>query len=161
MSSDVTLREVIPSDLAILFEQRSDPEAIRMAAFTQKGPLDLEAFIARQMENLRHPTVIARTILCDGEVAGDVASFMMEGQREVSYWLGRAYWGRGIGTQALRLFLDVVTTRPLYAHAAKDNLGSVRVLEKCGFTLVGELRSFAAARDAEIEEVVMRLDAKS
>ena len=130
-----------------------------MVAFTEEGSLDRAAFIERWTEIFSRPTVIARTILCDGEVAGDVVSFILEDRREVGYWLGRAYWGRGIATQALRLFLDAVTTRPLFAHAAKDNVGSIHVLKKCGFILVGEERSYATARGEEIEEVIMRLDA--
>lgn len=130
-----------------------------MAAFTDEGHLDREASIARRTANFSRPTVIARTLLCDGEVAGDMVSFILEEQREVGYWLGRDYWGRGIATQALRLFLDVVAPRPLFAHAAKDNLGSIRALEKRGFTQIGEQRSYANARDEEIEEVIMRLGA--
>jgi RimJ/RimL family protein N-acetyltransferase len=49
--------------------------------------------------------------------------------------------------------------RPLYARAASDNAGSIRVLEKCGFTRVGGGRAFAHGRDEETEEVVLRLDA--
>lgn len=158
MSSDITLREVIPSDLAIFFEQQSDPGAMWMAAFTNEGHLDREAFISRSTANFSQPANIARTILCDGEVAGNMVSFIMEGRREVGYWLGKEFWGRGIATRALRLFLDVVATRPLFANAAKDNLGSIRVLEKCGFIPYGEERSFAPARGEEIDEVIMRLD---
>ena len=56
------------------------------------------------------------------------------------------------------MFLEFVTVRPLYARAAKDNIGSRRVLEKCGFVICGEDKGFAHARGAEIEEYVLRLD---
>jgi RimJ/RimL family protein N-acetyltransferase len=57
----------------------------------------------------------------------------------------------------LRELLGVVPDRPLYARAAADNAGSVRVLEKCGFVLTGHERGFANARGEEIDEVVLTL----
>ena len=48
--------------------------------------------------------------------------------------------------------------RPLYARAAKDNIGSRRVLEKCGFVVIGEDKGYAHARGMETEEVVLRLN---
>lgn len=76
----------------------------------------------------------------------------------MTYWLGREYWGRGFATVALHELLRMVAQRPMYARAAKDNVASIRVLEKCGFQLCGEERAFANARNGEIDEVVMRLD---
>jgi len=51
-----------------------------------------------------------------------------------------------------------VTARPLHARAASDNAGSLRVLQKCGFQAVGTEKSFAAARNEDIEETILRLD---
>ena len=72
-------------------------------------------------------------------------------------YIDRAFWGRGIATGALSAFLGIVETRPLFAHVAKANLGSIRVLEKCGFKMVGEDRS--TVRGETAEEFVYRLDA--
>ena len=94
----------------------------------------------------------------NGEVAGNVSSFVLFGDPAVGYWLGREFWGKGIATRALAAFLEIVTVRPLYARAAKDNIGSRRVLEKCGFAVIGEDKGYAHARSKEIEEVVLRLD---
>ena len=90
---------------------------------------------------------------------GHIASFDLEGQREVTYWIGREDWGRGIATRALQEFLQLEATRPLYARAASDNAASIRVLTKCGFLIVGEGRGFADGRNEETDEVVLRLDA--
>lgn len=159
MASEVTLREITPGDLAIFFAQQTDPEAVRMAAFTQEGKLDKEAFVARWTEILARPNNIGWTILSDGAVAGNIVSYVMGEEREVGYWLGKEFWGQGIATRALRLFLaEVVTSRPLGARAASDNLGSLRVLEKCGFRRVGVERSFAHGRGEEIEETLFVLD---
>jgi RimJ/RimL family protein N-acetyltransferase len=80
------------------------------------------------------------------------------GEREVTYWIGRSYWGKGIATNALKAFLAVDRSRPLYARVASDNVASGRVLEKCGFCVIATERNVAEARSAEIEELVLLLD---
>lgn len=155
----VRLREVRASDLPIFFDQQLDESANHMAAFTAKNPTDQESFMAHWARILSDETIITRTILLDGQVAGHVGSFEQFGQPEVSYWIGRRYWGKGLATTALTLFLDHIPTRPLYARAVKDNIASLRVLEKCGFTIVGEDTGFANARGAEVEEFILKLSA--
>jgi RimJ/RimL family protein N-acetyltransferase len=155
--SAVSLREVIDSDLPILFEQQLDPEANHMAAFTARNPADRQAFNAHWAKIRADPAVTLRTILCDGQVAGSLVCFPLFGQPSVGYWLGRSFWGRGIATRALGLFLALLPTRPLFARAASDNLASIRVLQKCGFVLTGEDRGFAQARGQEIAEVILEL----
>ena len=49
--------------------------------------------------------------------------------------------------------------RPMYARVVKDNIASLRVLEKCGFTICGEGKGFAYARGEEVEEFILRLKA--
>ena len=156
---NVHLRDVTESDLHIFFEQQLDPAANQMAAFTAKDPADKVAFIAKWTKILGDGSKMKKTVLHDGQVAGHVVAFMApwSGKLEVSYWIGREFWGKGIATDALSVFIRSVTTRPLYARAAKDNLASVRVLEKCGFTIFGYDQGFANARGEEIEEVVLEL----
>lgn len=104
-------------------------------------------------------TVIANTILFDGRVAGNIVSWQGSGQREVGYWLGKEYWGKGIATQALSEFLTHVTARPLYAHVAAHNIASIRVLEKCGFTISGEDKVSSGAPGQQVEELILMLGA--
>lgn len=154
--SNVTLREVLPSDLPIFFEYNRDPVAVHMAAFTNADPNDRTAFDAHWARILAAPDVVNRTIVVDdGRVAGSVASYVMEGETEVTYWLGRDFWGRGIATAALAEFLKEQTVRPIFARAAKDNAGSLRVLQKCGFVIIGEDRGYANGRGGEIEEYIL------
>jgi RimJ/RimL family protein N-acetyltransferase len=158
MSDDFLLRDVTQDDLPIFFEHQLDPEANHMAAFTAKDPSDREAFDAHWKRILADPTVIIKTILVRGEVVGSVLSYEDEGHPEVSYWIGKQYWGKGIASRALVEFLvHGNTQRPMYARVAKDNLGSRRILEKCGFAVIGETRGFANARNAEIEELLLEL----
>lgn len=158
LKKPVQLREVRESDLPIFFEQQLDPSANSMAAFTVKDPSDRQAFTAHWNKILGDEGITIMTILFDGDVAGSILSHgWFGGEPEVSYWLGKEYWGEGIATEALAAFLDHIKRRPLYARAAKDNIASVRVLEKCGFTICGYDRGFANARGEEIEEVILKL----
>ena len=157
MTDGVSLRNVVDSDLPTIFDQQRDPVANHMAGFTRDDPSDREAFMNHWAKILNDEKVTLRTILVAGQVAGHIARFERSGIPEVTYWIGRQYWGRGVASTALTLFLDHNTERPLYARAAKDNLASIRVLEKSGFVLSGQDKGFARARNAEIEEVILTL----
>jgi RimJ/RimL family protein N-acetyltransferase len=152
------LRELTDDDLDVVFAQWADPVAAKMAAFTAPDHMEREAFERRWLRLQADETVLNRAVVVDGEVAGTIGSWGGAGEREITYWIGRAYWGRGIATCALRVFLEVETTRPLHARVAADNVASRRVLEKCGFRVVGTDRGFAGARGQEIDELVLRLD---
>jgi RimJ/RimL family protein N-acetyltransferase len=153
----LVLREMVEDDLAVFYEHQREPAAVFMAAFTSADPADREAFWDRWRKLLAAAGLIRRTIVVDGAVAGMVVGFEGEGVTEVTYWLGEAYWGRGLATRALRSFLRVERRRPLHARVAKDNLASLRVLEKCGFVRTGEEAGFAQARGKVIAEVLYRL----
>ncbi len=158
MLTELFLRDVANDDLPIFFEHQLDEEANHMAAFTAKDPTNRESFLAHWRRILMDETVIIQTIIVDGQVAGSVASYEEEGKPEVTYWLGKAFWGKGIATWALKEFLARKNqTRPIYARVAKDNLGSRRVLEKCGFQIIEETKGFANARGQEIEELLLEL----
>jgi RimJ/RimL family protein N-acetyltransferase len=135
VSAEVALRDVVQEDIPIFFEHQADPAATELAAFPAR---DREAFTAHWARILADRTVVAKTVVADGEVAGNVLSFVHDGRREVGYWLGRDHWGKGIATEALAEFLPVVGERPLFAGVARHNAPSIRVLEKCGFAVVGE-----------------------
>ncbi len=154
----ISLRDVDESDLPIFFGHETEPEGIRMAAFTPKDPTDRDAFDAHWARVMAAESVLIRTVLRDTEVVGHVLSYVESDKPEVSYWIGQDHWGRGVATAALRAFLDDVDTRrPMKARVAKDNVPSIRVLERCGFEVVGEERGFANGRGAEIDELVLEL----
>lgn len=130
----MSLREVTPDDVEVLFEHQRDEESNRMAAFPARGH---EAHAAHWRKILADETVVTRTILCWGRVAGHVGSWRDGDRRLVGYWVGKAFWGRGVATAALSQLLVLVGERPLHAHVAAHNAGSMRVLEKCGFRRTG------------------------
>ena len=158
MTDRLFLRDVMEHDLPIFFEFQLDPDANYMAAFTAKDPSNREAFLAHWHKIVGDPTTINQTIVYDGQVVGSVSSYEEGGKPEVTYWIGKAYWGKGIATRALLEFLAHANrTRPIYARVAKDNPGSRRVLEKCGFKVIGESKGFANARGEEIEDLLLEL----
>ncbi len=154
----VQLRDVNERDLPIFFEHQLDPEATRMAAFPAR---DKDAFMAHWTKILSDETITKKTILFDGQVAGNIVSFEQAGEPLVGYWIGKEYWGKGVATKALSQFLGHVKTRPLYARAAKHNIASIRVLEKCGFTISGHEKAVANAQGDEIEEFILKLRANT
>lgn len=156
MPDNIQLRDVIEADLPIFFEHQLDPEATQMAAFPSRTR---EGFMAHWTKIMAEDSVVLKTILFNGIVAGNMVCFEQLGEREVGYWLGREYWGKGIATLALEQFLKQIKTRPLYAHVAKQNVASRRVLEKCGFKVSGEDRFFSQIMGNDIEEYILILKA--
>ncbi|MEJ2252119.1 MAG: GNAT family N-acetyltransferase [Candidatus Lokiarchaeota archaeon] len=134
-----------------------DPVAQYMAAFIPKNPSNRSTFNKHWQDILNDEEVIVKSIIFSDQVIGHIAKFNSSGKPHLTYWIGKKYWGKGITTQALKKFLEKITIRPIYARAAKDNSGSIRVLEKCGFILKNYEKGYANARNDVIEEIVMQL----
>ena len=154
---NIKLRPTEISDLNNLFQFQLDKEGGYLAAFMPKDPTDKSAYINKQTKLLNDPTVNNQTIIFDNTIVGSIARFVMEGYTEITYWIDRKFWGHGIATTALNAFLKIELTRPIYGRVAFDNLGSQKVLEKCGFKKIGTDKGFANARQTEIEEFIYKL----
>ena len=152
MKARVQLRDVIADDLPLFFEHQRDPIAVAMVAFRSR---DRAAFDEHWATLLADETKLKKTVVADGQVAGNIGSWLSEGKQEVGYWIDRAFWGRGIATEALSAFLRLEQTRPLYAGVAKHNAASIRVLQKCGFTLLGP--EGEASNDGDTSHVLLML----
>jgi RimJ/RimL family protein N-acetyltransferase len=129
---NVLLRDVEPGDLPLFFEHQRDPVAVAMVVFRSRERAEFDAHWAKILAD---ENCFTKTIVADGQVAGSIASFLRDGEREIGYWIDRALWGRGIATEALSAFLRLEQRRPLCAGVAPHNIGSIRVLQKCGFSL--------------------------
>jgi len=149
----VLLREGVDSERPTFFEHQRDPEAVRLAAFHSR---DHDAFMTHWAKLRREPSNIIRTIVFDGQVAGNIGSCIAGDQRLIGYWIGREFWGRGVATAALAAFVAEVKERPLHAFVAKHNVGSIRVLEKCEFVPSPEHDPSIAGEDG-IHEVLYML----
>jgi RimJ/RimL family protein N-acetyltransferase len=132
----IVLRPVQTADIDIFYEHQADPVAVEMAATTARDQASHREFWTKRI--LVNPDGVARTVVVDGVVAGNIISWIDSGERMVGYRYGRAFWGRGIATEALRLYVDQLEERPLYADVAVHNIGSQRVLEKAGFRRISD-----------------------
>ncbi|MFI6353115.1 GNAT family N-acetyltransferase [Streptomyces sp. NPDC050743] len=136
--SEVRLRGVTDDDLFVFLAYEHDPEAVRRSRFT---PRPRDAFLRHWRKRvLGDPDCLVRTVIVGGETAGSVVSWTEGERRFVGYWLGRPYWGRGVGTRALGLFLELERVRPLYADPFGGNTASVRLLERHGFERAGTVQ---------------------
>jgi RimJ/RimL family protein N-acetyltransferase len=157
----IVLRDVRDSDLETFFEHWTDEAALRMAAFTPADAGDRSAFAERWRRQRGDPSILVQTIEHEGEPVGSIGSWGGESHREITYWIGRPHWGKGIASEALLAFLELERTRPLYAAAAADNAASLRVLAKAGFRVTGSGRGYANGRGCEIADVSLRLDSSA
>jgi len=157
MQNQLKLRPSEPSDLEFFFQFQLDKEAGYLAAFTPKNPTDKDAYFEKYTKHMNDPAINMQTILVDDTIAGSIAKFELEGDTEVTYWIDRRFWGKGIATAALKTLLAIENTRPVFGRVAFDNYGSQKVLEKCGFVKIGTDKGFANARQAEIEEFIYKL----
>ncbi len=153
MKPRVHLRDVEADDLPLFFEHQRDPIAVAMVAFRSR---DRAAFDQHWEKLLADESFLKKTIVADGKVAGNIGSWLSEGKREIGYWIDRALWGRGVATEALSAFLRLEQTRPLHAGVAKHNAASIRVLQKCGFTLLRPEDD--ASSDADASHVLLMLE---
>ena len=156
LAQRIVLRPVNQGDLPTLYQHQSDPIALRMLNFTSR---DWPAFVEHWTKIMADTSGISRTILFDGQIAGNVGSFELFGEREIGYWIGREYWGHGIASYAVTELLKLDPTRPIYAHVAKHNSASLRVLEKCGFTMYGVDAGLPNQQGEQLEEFVLELKA--
>lgn len=153
---EIVLRPAEVSDIPALFSMYSDPLARTMAAFGEDDPDDPVAFAARWDRLLGDPEITVRAIIVDGHVVGSVALWFEDGVAQLGYWVDRDHWGKGVATTAVRELLGACP-RPVQARVAFDNHGSQTVLTRLGFRVTGTERSYARAREADIEEFVYEL----
>jgi len=163
MKPQVQLRDVEADDLPLFFEHQRDPIAVALVAFRSRDRAAFDQHWEKLLADhscLKKTIVVVSAVSADysaHQVAGNIGSWLSDGKREIGYWIDRALWGRGIATEALSAFLRLEQTRPLHAGVATHNAASIRVLQKCGFTLLGPEQ--AAPGDAAATHVLLRLDA--
>ncbi|WP_432056809.1 GNAT family N-acetyltransferase [Streptomyces sp. bgisy022] len=157
-AGDISLRPLTEDDIPVLFEMQLDEDAQWLAAFTDdRTARDAAAFEQKYRKILADEEIVNRIVEAGGEVVGSVATFPMEGDTELTYWIRKDWWGRGVATAAVAALLDEVTHRPIHARVVEDNTGSVRVLERNGFVAVGSEDSFAPGRRATVTELIFVL----
>lgn len=153
----ITLTKTQKEDLEIFFQFQLDPEANYLAAFTSQDTHNKSTYIDKYTKFLTDPSINMQTIKINEEIVGSVAKFVRENDTEITYWIDRKFWGKGIATSALKALLKIELDRPIYGRVAFDNYPSQKVLEKTGFIKIGNEKGFANARKKEIEEYIYKL----
>jgi RimJ/RimL family protein N-acetyltransferase len=155
---NLTLRSVNEEDLDLFFELQQDPLAVWMAAFTSAELASRPAFDIRWQRILADDSIVVKTVVVDGVSVGNVLKYVADGRPEVAFWIARQHWGHGYATEALRLLLSKILDRPVLAHAAEDNAGSIAVLVRNGFRITGHGSAPAAGRGEVVREVSLTLN---
>jgi RimJ/RimL family protein N-acetyltransferase len=151
------IRSWRPEDVGSLVQHANDRRVwmnVRDRFPHPYGRRDGLAFI-RMARRVRPETLFA--IAVNGEAVGGIGAVLQHDveriSAEIGYWLGFAYWGRGIGTEAVREFTRHAIRRyhltRLFAVVFEYNTASCRVLEKAGYELEGRLRR-SAIKDGQI-----------
>lgn len=154
----IKLDKTTKEDLETLFVFQTNKDGILMAAFTSENPNDKVEYMKKWAAIVDNPKIKMQTIRLENRIVGSVVHFDIMNETNVSYWIDQEFWGKGIATEALNEFIKGSDKRPLFGRVAYDNFGSQKVLEKCGFKVIGKEKGFANARKKEIEEFVYKLD---
>lgn len=153
------LRPYRTSDAQALRVNADDPEVARwMGSARFPSPYTLDDARAWIVASVAADAPHDFAIEVDGAHAGGIGLMPrhdeLRGSAAIGYWLGRAFWGRGIATDAVRTLaghaLGAMGFRRLDATVFAPNIASSRVLEKCGFSLEGRLRDAYVQRDGAI-----------
>ena len=93
-----------------------------------------------------------------GGIGFTVQSDVGRRSAEIGYWLGEAFWGRGIATEALIAVTDYAFSHydvcRLYAHVFDWNGASARVLEKAGYVFEGRMRKSVTKDGQTIDQLM-------
>jgi len=158
MTVNMQLRKTTTEDLETLFVFQADEESNRVAAFNSPDPKDKSAYMKKWTKIVANPAINMQTIFVDDILAGSVIHFDLGDETNISYWIDRQHWGRGIASKAVQQFLGTTGKKVLFGRVAFDNIGSQKVLERNGFVRIGAERGFANGRGEEIEEFVYKLE---
>lgn len=130
------------------------------------GRRDAEAYVLQSREanaDGRGMRFVITSVNQPDRVIGSIGAEVQDGPEPAfGYWLGAAFWGRGLATEAAQGLIDAVfgisTFRGLSASVHPANPASRRVLEKCGFVFSGSGMIEAPARGGSMPVDFCRLD---
>ena len=135
------------TDLHTFVALLDDPAVWRYLPDPFPAPLtpEIAADLIELSNTSSHHDVMAVEV--EGSVVGQVRLLLDEGRPEarggeISYWLGKRYWGRGIASDAVELFTHrcfhkYPNLETIVAQVHQDNLPSARALTKSGYRARG------------------------
>ena len=120
---------------------------------------DAQAYIAHAAAR---PVQTSFGIVVDGQAIGNIGLMLGEDiarrSAEVGYWIGRAFWGRGIAVDALRATtqyaFDTLALARVFAVPFATTSRSVRVLEKAGYVKEGVMRHSAVKEGRLLDQLL-------
>jgi RimJ/RimL family protein N-acetyltransferase len=158
------LRRVRWEDAGALFAYGSDPEVSRFVGWdTYQSLSDAEAYISTTLEKYEQEQLADWGIehRRNRRFIGTIGFLWWETNEaaaEIGYVMAKSYWGQGIMTEVvqevLRFGWDVMGLNRIQAHTEVENVGSQRVLEKCGLQYEGRLRERVHAVDGFVDLLV-------
>ena len=146
------LRKLAASDVADVYEYCSDPEVARFMRWDvhespERSRVVVDDILARYERGAGGPWGIEHR--GDRKLIGTVMLGWPDngdGWADMGYAIHRAYWNRGLMTEALREVVRFAFTRTslnrVQAICEPENVGSCRALEKTGLVLEGTLREW-------------------
>ena len=158
---NISLHERTEDTVRIYFEKAQQPFVRSM--LPQRATTVEEALADFRRTQRPGANSFGRTVRADGRYVGDVWVYCIDHTDTPNAMLSYCIFekevnGRGIATKAVGLFLEEFTERPVRARAVADNVSSIRILEKYGFTVIGETRGFANARGTVVRELELELN---
>lgn len=153
-AQEISLRPYRLDDADRLAVLLNDPD---VTAMTSSIPYpyaraDAEAFLSGVRNEQGRE--VSRAVVAAGDLVGGIGlGVRANGVEELGYWIGKPHWGKGIASEAVRLFLLELSTLgidgPIDAQTMASNEASQRVLIKNGFTYVGDGRCVTPARESD------------
>jgi RimJ/RimL family protein N-acetyltransferase len=141
-TGQITLRPWTPSDAPRYAALLDDPDVWRHLYEPYPDPMT-EALARDLIEIAAAAHHVVRAVDRGGEAVGQIRLMRDASGREaeLSYWLGRAYWGKGLARPMVRAALDLGFRGPsafsrIVAFTHPENVASQKVLESCGFLRV-------------------------
>ncbi len=153
----ICLRPITEADLQTLAQFLCDEDAIFMAG-AGSGSTDVSTHIQHFKKLMEDESISMAVIISGASVVGYIAAFMRGDEREITYWIGREYWGQGIASKAVKLFLPSLQEKyvgeQIFARVVKGNKASEHVLLKAGFKATQTDKFYSDIRSTEVTETI-------
>jgi len=144
----IKLRDYAIADTERFAELANNENVSRYLIYTFPYPYTRQDAAQWIATGARANNAVTQAIEYRGEFVGTIGITPQTGWKahsaEIGYWIGEEYWGRGIATAALRAMSETAFStlgyKRLFAPVLGPNKASMRVLEKCGYSLEGILK---------------------
>lgn len=150
------------NDLDSLVKNANNPNIAKFMTDGFPHPYTKEKGISFIKMATKNNPIHIFAIETDGKAVGGIGIHpqqdIMKKNAELGYWLGEAYWGKGIIRGAIKQMIDFAFTtydiNRLFARPFGSNIASQKVLEKCGFKLEARFEKVIFKNGEYLDELV-------